>query len=229
LAGLKVLVRSVCVLTALVAVGVSMWASLSFIAVGKGGAPLRGYEPLRSWQGALEGAFGALTGYQQVALAVVTFIGVAAMVASHAALGSLVARYPRRLGLAGWLLIFHGLVLVALVLNGYRGVGSRVLWDFLLDTLVWVTRWIDTPAMVLATAYVFWKAFAERLLTLRAACGAVLVSAAFGAAWVTVLRAAGVQFAAMPATNALWMLSPALLPLMASVAAPWSLSRIRHT
>ena len=43
LAGLKVLVRSVCVLAALIAVGVSVWASLSFIAVGKG------YEPLRSW------------------------------------------------------------------------------------------------------------------------------------------------------------------------------------
>ena len=48
LAGLKVLVRSVCVLAALVAVGVSVWASLSFIAVGKG------YEPLRSWQRAIE-------------------------------------------------------------------------------------------------------------------------------------------------------------------------------
>jgi hypothetical protein len=33
----------------------------------------------------------------------------------------------------------------------------------------------------------------------------------------------------MPATDAFWMLSPAVLPLMASVAAPWSLSRIRHT
>jgi hypothetical protein len=26
-----------------------------------------------------------------------------------------------------------------------------------------------------------------------------------------------------------WILSPALLPLMVSVLAPWSLSRIRHT
>ena len=41
LAGLKVLVRSVCVLAALVAVGVSVWASMSFIAVGEGYAPLR--------------------------------------------------------------------------------------------------------------------------------------------------------------------------------------------
>jgi hypothetical protein len=28
--------------------------------------------------------------------------------------------------------------------------------------------------------------------------------------------------------NAVWMLSPALLPLTASVLAPWSLNRLRH-
>jgi hypothetical protein len=67
------------------------------------------------------------------------------------------------------------------------------------------------------------------LLTLGHACGAVLVSAAFGAAWLTMLRAAGVSLAGMPAADAAWRLSPALLPLMASVVAPWSLSRIRHT
>jgi hypothetical protein len=71
--------------------------------------------------------------------------------------------------------------------------------------------------------------FAERLLTLRWAFGLVLVSAAFGAAWVTMLRAAGVQLVAMPTMNALWVLSPALLPLTASVLAPWSLNRMRHT
>ena len=56
----------------------------------------------------------------------------------------------------------------------------------------------------------------------------MLVSAAFGAAWLTMLRAAGVSLAGMPATDAAWMLSPALLPLTISVLAPWSLSRIRH-
>ena len=230
LAGLKVLVRSLCVLVALVAVGVSVWASLSFIAVGEG------YEPLRSWQRAIEMAVEGLTGGQRVALAVVASISVTVMVASLAALTALTAHYPRRqrhpgasaIGIAGWLLLLHGFLLVPLVLTGYRGVGSVALWEFLLDALVWVTRWIDAPAIVLATVYVTWRAFAERLLTLRSAGGAVLVSAAFAAAWVTVLQAAGVQFAGMPTMNAVWMLSPALLPLMASAVAPWSLSRIRH-
>ena len=56
------LVRSVCLLAALVAVGVSVWASMSFIAVGEGGAPLPLYEPLRSWLRAIEIGVGALTG-----------------------------------------------------------------------------------------------------------------------------------------------------------------------
>jgi len=229
LAGLKVLVRSVCVLAALIAVGVSVWASMSFIAVGENDEPLKGYQPLRSWQGAIESAIGSLTGYQQVALTVVASIGVAIMVASWGAIGALVTRYRRRLGILGWLVLLHGAVLVPLVLTGYRGFASRVVWEFLLNVLVWMTRWIDAPAIVFATLYVSWRVFAERLLSLRSAYLAVLVSAAFGAAWVMLLRAAGVQLADLSATYAFWMLSPALLPLMASVLTPWSLSRVRHT
>ena len=224
LAGLKVLVRSVCVLAAFVAVGVSVWASMSLIAIGEG------YEPLRSWHRAIESAVGALTGYQQIALAVVASIGVAVLVAAHASFAALAARYPRRLDvwIAGWLVLLHGLLLVVLVANGYRGVGSVFLWEFLIDALVWVTRWIDAPVIALATVYVSWKVLAERRLTMRAASGAVLISAAFGLAWVTMLRAAGVPLGDMPMPYPFWMLSPALLPLMATVLAPWSLSRIRH-
>jgi hypothetical protein len=88
---------------------------------------------------------------------------------------------------------------------------------------------VAAAAIVFATAYVAWRSFAERLLTLRSAGGAVLVSSAFGAAGLMLLRAAGVPPAGMPAADAVWMLSPALLPLMVSVLAPWSLSRMRHT
>jgi len=210
LAGIKVLVRSVCVLPALIAVGLSIWACLSFMV---------GEAHLRSWQHAIEGAVGVLTGYQQVALAVVAFIGVAVMVASVAAIMALAARYPRPLNIATCLyLLSWGLALVLLAQAGHRGIGL----------LFGPTRFIDAPAIVLATVYLSWRVFAERLLTLRWACGVVLISAAFGAAWVTLLRAAGVQLAGLPTMDAVWMLSPALLPLMVSVLAPWSLSRIRH-
>jgi hypothetical protein len=223
LAGLEVLVRSVCLLVSLAAIGASVWASLSFIAVG------RGYEPLRGWQRAIEGGMDGLTGYQLAALAVVVCVGVAVMVAARAALGALWARYPRRMNVAGWLIVLHALAFLALAMTGYRGkAGSETLWAFALDALVWVTRWIDAPAIVIATVYVTWRALAERVLTWRSVCVAGLMSAAFAAAWVTLLRVAGVDLAGTSTTVAAWMLSPVLLPLTASVLAPWSLSRLRH-
>jgi hypothetical protein len=95
--------------------------------------------------------------------------------------------------------------------------------------LILAGKWIVAAAMVLATVYLSWSVLSERLLTLRQACGAIVVSAAFGVAWVTLLRAAGMSLGGMPTTDAVWMLSPALLPPLVSVLAPWSLSRIRHT
>ena len=86
-----------------------------------------------------------------------------------------------------------------------------------------------TGAMVVTTVYVFWSGFAESVLTIGYAGGAIALSAGFAAAWLTVLHVAGVQLSGMSPTNAVWVLSPALLPLMASVLAPWSLSRVRHT
>jgi len=99
---------------------------------------------------------------------------------------------------------------------------------FLVDVIFAAARWIFLAAMVLTTVYVFWSAFAERLLTIRYASGAVAISAAFGTAWLTVLHMAGVQLAEMSAIAAVSILSPALLPLIFSVLAPWSYSHIRH-
>ena len=59
---------------------------------------------------------------------------------------------------------------------------------------------------------------------IRTLCRSLDVSASAYYAWAR----RGLQPAAMGATDAIWMLSPMLLPLMASVLAPWSLSRIRH-
>ena len=213
LAALKVLVRSVCALAALTLVVVSLWVSLPLLGPGK--IP----ELLRSGQRAIEGGIGALTGYQQLALSAVASIGLVVTVALLAALWALGARYPRRMNrAAGSLLLLHCLVLFLLVLNGRRGIGL----------FVEAMGWIDAPLLLFATIYLTWKVFAERLLSLRSTVGIVLISAAFGVAWVTVLRAAGVQLAGMPTMDAAWMLSPSLLPLMASAVAPWSLSRIRH-
>ena len=218
LACLKVLVRSVCVLAALIAVGVSAWASGVLITIGEIAAV-----PVSSWQRAIEGAVGALTGYEQLALVAVASLSVALTVASLATLAALWARYPRRLNIAGLLFLLYGLALVLLALRQH----SNGL-EFPLGAILRATSWVAASAIVLATGYLLWRGFAEQLLTLQQASGAVLVSAAFGAAWLTILRAAGVSLAGLPATDAAWMLSPALMPLTISVLAPWSLSRIRH-
>ena len=230
MAGLKVLVRSTCLLAALMAVGLSVWTSASVIPfdvledndtfIGKSRSPVSG--SMR----ALAGAVGAMSTYEVLALAFVAVIAVTAMVGARAALAALRARYPRRLNIAGSLLLLYGLVLVLRAPDGQGGNGLEVQF---IDALFGAAPWTTAAAIALATVSLFWRSLAERLLTLRAACGVLLVSAAVGGAWVTVLRAAGVQFAAIPTADAVWLLSPMLLPLMVSVLAPWSLSRIRHT
>jgi hypothetical protein len=223
LAALKLLVKSVCVLAALIAIGVSIWISL----------PLLGDAvfiqvwsvPLDSQRSVIKAAVAALTVYEQLSLLVVAAVAVVIWVATFAALGALWTRYSRRMNIAVLLLLLYGVVLGLLALTGQRGIGPEIP----LGAVLQATSWVAPSAIVLATGYLLWRGFAEQLLTPRQACGAVLVSAAFGAAWLTMLRAAGVSLAGTPTTNYVWMLSPALLPLFASVLTPWSLSRIRHT
>ena len=225
LAALKLLVQSVCVLAAFSAIAVSSWISL----------PLLGDAvfiqiwgvPLNSRRSVLTDAFAALTGYEQLALAIVAAAAVVIGVAAFAVFGALRTRYSRRASIASFLLLLYGLAFV------WLAVGVRVDPDtasqFHLDVVYGAMGWIATAAMVITTVYVFWSGVAERVLTIRYAGGAVAISAAFAAAWLTTLHLAGAQLAGMSAMNAISVVSPALLPLMAGILAPWSLSRIRHT
>lgn len=217
LAALKLLVKSVCVLAALIAIGASVWLSLPLL----GDAVF-----IQMWSvplsTAIPGAVAALTGYRQLALAVVAASGVGVWVAAFAVLGALWTRYSRRMIAAISLLVLYGLALVVLVLAGQRGI------EVPLGAILRATSWVALSAIVFATGYLLWRGFAEQLLTPRSTFGTLLVSAAFAAAWFTLLRGAGVQLAGMTTTGAVWALSPVLLPLTASVVAPWSLSRIRH-
>jgi hypothetical protein len=164
--------------------------------------------------------------FELLALVLVAAIAVAVMVASRAALPALRARYPGRVNIAGSLLLLYGLGLVLRAPDGQGGNGVDVL---LMDALFGAAPWMTAAGLALATAFLFWRVLVEHLLTLRSASLAVLVSAAFAAAWVTVLHAFDLSPAATPATDMVWMLVPALLPLLAAVLAPWSLSRVRHT
>jgi hypothetical protein len=229
MASLKVLVRSACLLAALTAVGASIWTSASVIPFDVLGDQdtfiEKSQSPLSGRMRAIEGVVVAMSGYEWLALAFVVSILVAVMVASRAAHGALRARYSRPLNIAGWGLLLYGLALVLLTLTADRGVGLPIL----LDAMLTATTWIAAAAGVLAAVYLFWSVVAARLLTPRSASVVLLASAAFGVAWVTVLRAAGAQLTGTPATDVVRMLSPVLLPLMAGLLAPWSLSRIRHT
>ncbi len=230
MAGLKVLVRSVCLLGALVAVGASVWTSASVIPFdvleGMDNDTLieKSRAPLSGWMRAIRSGVGAMNAYELLALAFVTLIAVAVFVGWRAADAAIRARYQRRQRIAGSVLLIYALALGLLALAGERGIGPEIPLSAVLEA----TKWLAAAAMVLATGYLSWNVFEERLLTLRQASSAILFSAAFGMAWVTVLGATGVSLAGMPTTDAAWMLSPALLPLLVSVLAPWSLSRIRH-
>jgi hypothetical protein len=223
LALLKVLVRSVCVLAAIIAIGASAWISVPLLGdpvfIQVWGVPLSSQLP------AIKGAVAALAWYEQLSLVVVVAVGVVVWVAALAVVGALRTRY--RASIASFLLLLYGLALVWLAV-GVR-VDPETASQFHLDVVYGAMWWIATAAMAFTTLYVFWSGFAERVLTIRYAGGAVAISAAFGAAWLTVLHMAGVQLAGMSAMNAISVVSPALLPLTASVLAPWSLSRIRHT
>ena len=223
LAALKVLAKSVCVLAAIIALGVSVWLSMPLL--GDAVFIQMWSVPLSSQLAGLNDAIAALTGYQQLALAVVAVAGVVIWVAAFAVLGALWTRYSRRANIAASSLLLSGLALALLALAVRNGIVSPSVFDALFAA----ARWIFFGAMVCTTAYVFWNGFEERVLTVRYASGAVAISAAFAAAWLTVLHIAGVQLAEMSAMNAISVVSPALLPLMVSVLAPWSLGRIRHT
>ena len=225
LALLKVLVTSVCVLAAIIAIGVSAWISVPLL-----GDPVfiqAWGVPLASQQPAITGAVAALPWYEQLSLVVVVAVGVVIWVAALAVFGALRTRYSRRVSIASFLLVLYGLAFAWLAV-GIR-VDPETASQFHLDVVYQAMRWIATAAMATTTVYVFWSGFSERVLTVRYAGGAVATSAAFGAAWLTVLHMAGVQPAGLSAMNAISAVSPALLPLLASVLAPWSLSRIRHT
>ena len=117
--------------------------------------------PLSSWQRAIEGAVGALTGYEQLALVAVASLSVALTVASLATLAALWARYPRRLNIAGLLFLLYGVALVLLALRQH----SNGL-EFPLGAILRATSWVAASAIVLATGYLLWRGFAEQLLTL---------------------------------------------------------------
>jgi hypothetical protein len=221
---LKLLVQSVCVLAAVIAIGASLWISMPLLGdavfVQIWGVPLSSRRPV------IVDAFAGLASYEQVAMAIVAAVGVVVGVAAFAVFRALRTRYSHRVSIASVLLALYGLVFawLAVAVRLEPEIASR----YHLDVVYGAMSWSALAAMGLTTAYLFWSGFAEHVLTVRYVGGAVAISAAFGAAWLTVLQMAGAQQAGISTANAVSIVSAALLPLMASMLAPWSYSRIRH-
>ena len=142
LTALKLLVKSVCVLAALIAVGVSAWTSLSIL--GDEVFIQMWNVPLSSQLRAIKGAVAALTGYEQLALAIVAAVVVVVWVAAFAVLGALWTRYSRRVNIAASSLLLSGLALALLALAGQHGIVS----PFVFDAIFAAARWIFFAAIV---------------------------------------------------------------------------------
>lgn len=217
LAGLKVLVRVACVLAALIAIGASLWASSSLVSawgqllVDDNKDALPGL--LKVKQKFAE-EFGALSGYAYAAMAIAASIAVASLVAWQAASEALRARHPRAVLFLQWLPLVWSFASILLALAHRNGIASRSLVHAFFTT----TFWLSGAALLFATIYLARSGLAQRALTSRYLGGALVVAAAFGAAWLVV----------RPATSIVGVLWPVLLILMAGVLAPWSLNRIRH-
>ncbi len=217
LASLKVFVRAACLLLALMAIVASLWASISLVGAWSEWV-LNNNQDVRpeisKVQQAFAGSFSELTAPVYAALAVVVSISTIALVAWLAAREAIRGRHPRLLLVVQWLPVVYSLAIILLTLAMRKGFGPVPL----VGEIIGVSFWVSAAAMVLATIYLSWNGFAQSVLTIPHACGALGISVAFAAAWLLGIPAAGVA-------AILWL---SLLVLTLSVLAPWSLNRIRH-
>jgi hypothetical protein len=204
-AGVKLLVRTACVLIALVAIGGSSWKSSSLMN-SWGPWPVKAKADMtqkmlqtRSAMG--EGIFG--TEGSEIAKSVVSFVvDVFVVVVALAALAALLARYSRRVIVSGSLL-FLGILVV------------QTGRDFSPHAIYSAMPWVLIAAISFATGYFLWSGLKERALTISYVCAALVIAAANAVACLPG------SFGSIFAT--------AFVPLLLCVLAPWALNRIRHT
>lgn len=216
IAGLKILVRSVCVLAALGLVAASLWVSSEVVtSLHIWGISLKGQDMgahlLEFRENILGTLFGGRSGAAYIIQAVSIAVFVALLVALRAAFTALRARYPRRLLAAEWLLALCIGALVLLGVAKQKGMAPAAT----VDAIFSATAWIMLGAAAIATAYLTWSGFRERTLSVHYVAAAVVVAAVSGLA--------------SPAAQSPLPLSISwLLPLSVLLVAPWALGRIRH-
>jgi hypothetical protein len=213
--GLKVLVRTCCVLVALTLVGLSLWISSSLLREW-GAWMIDGKNVSVGFLGLREriaGVFAGETTYARAAQAVFASMAVAVIVAWQAASEALRARYRRRLIFVGALILVWCLSIILLAVAVKTGVAPASM----MGAFIGATFWISGTVMSLATTYLLWNGLARRALTIRYIGGVLALTAVFAVSWM----------AGMPVKPAgiLWLV---LLMLTAGFLAPWAFNRVRH-
>ena len=225
--GLKLLVRTGCVLAALLAIGLSVWTSGSFMSSwgtwlpdgSKDATPV-----LLKLRGDIANALAGQPAYLHAAQALVIGIGVGGLVAWQAAREALKARYPRPTLVVMWMPAVWGLTIGLLAVAGSIG----ILPQSVARSLVLAAMWMATAVLVSATIYLFRSSLRERVLSVQYVGCVLVILVAFGAAYLALLRSADLPLAGKPWAATAMLTWPVLLLLLGSALAPWSLSRVRH-
>lgn len=209
MAGVKLLVRTACVVAAMAIIGVGVWASLSQLSewgpwITKKGTDMRipMLDVLNDMRGQFEGRW-----HEIVAQAFTITVFVLGLVATFATFTALRARYSMRVIIWGSLLLVVGLAL---------GIRS----DTLPQAMRVAIPWIVEAALVISIVYVLWSGFADRALTITYVAVAVLLS---------ILNLVAYLPGNEPPLGTGEIFRQALVPLLIFVLAPWSLNRLRHT
>lgn len=215
-AGLKMLVRVVCVLFAALVVGASLWISSAMVGdwfqtvLNNNGNPAV-IEQVRQ---KFAGDFGALSGFAYAGLMLLMVIAIASIVAWQASREALRARNPRLLIAVQWLPAVWGLATMLLALAQRNDLITASVLRTFLSACFW------TSGVVFLSAVVFfsWRGLAQGSLTFAFTGIGAAIAVAFGAAWFVSMPAAGF-------TGVLWGM---LFIFALALLAPWSLSRVRH-
>ena len=209
MAGVKLLVRTACVVVAMAIVVVGVWASLSQLAewgpwITKKGTDMRMpmLDVLKDMRSQFEGPW-----HELVAQAFNIMVFILGMVATFATFAALRARYSMSV------VIWGSLLLVVAIFLGIRS-------DTLPQAMRAAIPWIVEAALVIAIVYVLKSGLTERALTITYVCIAVLLSIANLVAYLPENE---------PPLGMGEIFRQVLVPLLIFVMAPWSLNRIRHT
>lgn len=207
LAGLQVLVTTVCALAAGALIGISIWLSL----------PLFDDVQLVALRRRAAAALVPASAARVPADVALTLIGAATVVALLLSCRRLAERYGKRFGVS---CVAAGAYLLLLSLGQALG---RVGW-----VVIEMHLWMAAAAVLLAAALVFSRVVRDRVLTARQIAASLVACAAIAVLYLEYFSHSGILSAETPGVLAALLLSSSLLPLAAVALAPWSLALVRH-